>query len=41
MHVFKPKHKSKPGANPGLPVGGGADPPGRGANIQFFPKKNA
>ena len=26
------------GADPGFPLGGGANPPGEGANIQIFPK---
>ena len=26
------------GADPGFPLGGGANPPGEGANIQNFPK---
>ena len=27
------------GADPGFPLGGGANPPGEGADIQIFPKK--
>ena len=38
-NVFLFAHlNTEPGADAGLPLGGGANPPGEGANIQIFPK---